>query len=162
MFDPRTILRALSPTGVFCGLRRRRALLRDDLGELAASRALPRDHPVVYQRPRHDPRCAASLGPSQVNVSHDGVGEVRERCAASRAPGSPSGAIAALRDAGVPVGVNFVLHPTTSRPSRATVRRARGLGARRSSLRPGRAALACRSTTCPRARRATSRRSATR
>jgi len=111
-------------------------ILRDDLGDLATSARARGLLPVVTTSGiGMTPAKARSLAPfAQVNVSYDGEGEVYRAVRAF--PGAPSAerAMALLRDAGVPFGVNVVLTRQSFPSLESTLSRARSLGAREAQL----------------------------
>lgn len=130
-------LRALADEGVFTvAFGGGEPLLRDDLGELAAlARALGLTPVVTTSGLGLTPARAASLRAfAQVNVSHDGVGEGYAAVRGFEGARVAERAIATLRDAAVPVGVNFVLTRQSLPALEATVRRAKELGAREIQL----------------------------
>lgn len=130
-------LRALSAEGVFTvAFGGGEPLLRDDLGELASlARALGLTPVVTTSGIGMTPARAASLRAfAQVNVSHDGVGESYAAVRGFEGARAAERAVAMLREAGVAVGVNFVLTRQSLSALEATVERAKALGAREIQL----------------------------
>jgi MoaA/NifB/PqqE/SkfB family radical SAM enzyme len=111
-------------------------ILRDDLGELAASARARGLLPVVTTSGiGMTPDKARSLRAfAQVNVSYDGEGDVYRAVRAFPGAGAAERAMTLLRDAGVPFGVNVVLTRRSFPSLEATVARARELGAREAQL----------------------------
>lgn len=130
-------LRDLAARGVFTvAFGGGEPLMRDDLGELAtAARSLGLTPVVTTSGLGLTPRRAEALRDfAQVNVSHDGVGEGYAAVRGFEGGGVAERAIAMLRAANVPVGVNHVLTRQNARSLRDTAARVRALGAREMQL----------------------------